>query len=144
METNLVIPFQLSSSNSDNGFSPNLSQKLERLGRNSRKLNTKKLNFGSTKVNILKTPVIGRVHQSNQLISLKNINEKLSGLSKHHFGTEYFTNGSVIKQEKWEPKLPSDRENDSIMFHMLMQSSNEDNSNSYNSFSNPSYPSLKQ
>lgn len=114
------------------------------MGTQSRKFNTKNLNFGSTNFKNLKTPVIGRAHKKEQLISLKNINEKLISLSKHHHGTEYYNNSSVIKQEKWEPNLPSDAENNSIMFHMLMQSSNEDNSNSYNSFSNQSFKNSHQ
>ena len=148
VETTPLIPFQLSSSNSDNGFSPSLSQKIGSIGQN-RQLKTKKINFGSTNkrvfqvpqnpINGLKTPYIGRANKNGLVINLKNIDKQLFNRS------EVNNNEAIIKDEKFVPNL-TEGANESIMFHMLMQSSNEDHSNysSFNSISNPDFKNSKQ
>jgi len=81
VDTTPLIPFQLSSSNSDNGFSPDVSLQMIHIP------DKKKINFGSSKRKFpfdhpsqmmspdtgLKTPKIGRYDNPGKVVNLKKI-----------------------------------------------------------------------
>lgn len=135
------IPFNLNSSNSDNDSDQNFQMENQSF----KVIKMKNLNFGSNRGRKhltqalscnpntgLKTPEIGRIKQKGSIFNLQKIQEQIFKNAEQDISSNgtYDENGNMLKQERYEPNFQLTEDNQSIMFHMLLQSSNEDHSNS--------------